>query len=841
MKKMLWPDSGFWTMIRRPADRCASLARILGWFCLSLAASAVAADFPIVVDGKPGATITTSEGAGELVRLAASELQSYFRQLSQTEVPLARETRGLAIQPGTTRILLGSAGQSHALEEISKAGLIDLRDLRSEGFVLKTITWEKAPTLVIAGADDAGVLYGAYELLEQSGITFRLTGDILPGVRPNLAAPSLDLRREPAFARRGFLHPPYFDNASVFSWPDYERLLNQMARMKCNYLQFWWFAYAPWLKHSYKGEPMRLGDISAKESGYHSWRFGGFGSRTAAEITIGREHFKQHQRLAPLEMQNIETEEQAFEVSRDLLRRIIDHAASRNIKVWLILESASVPPNLARHGEIVSSSPFSYVFGTFLHPQDPVNREIQAERLKAIAETYPKAEGVFLNLAELYPELANEKHRAFFEEQRPKFHELRQLSIPWSAGLANIYGVKPDQVVDSNLAYLDLFSWLLKKRDALAPDLRLGLMTTGRGYVMPLFHRLLATNVPFASLESSGVWTMQGLPMSYFGNMGSRERVIQPRVDDDFDMLAPQYSVKQYAETDRIFRDGVRHGLTGFAGQVERARGTEFNSSYLAYAAWQPDLDPEQFYRHTSEKMFGRAAADEMCAAFRKLEENQSWLGYYEFNGGYGVLLCTSSIREVNASYQYWRQRDPYRGPVMGSWKRLIAQTPVFIARREGSIALLNEALAHLRAASSNVTPTGRYELNYLVNRTEVFRDCLAGLNTYRKGMVAFDEAFRSRPQLDHAAFIDRLQASLQTMRAGHQQLRQATAHFSEIIDHVSDLAVLYHLNVRVVGGLDLSMRFCQNVLNYHRGEPYLDPVPFDRLMPSTPDGGAED
>ena len=38
---------------------------------------------------------------------------------------------------------------------------------------------------------------------------------------------------------------------------------------------------------------------------------------------------------------------------------------------------ASVPPNLARHGEIVSISPFNYLFGTFLHPLDPVNREIQ--------------------------------------------------------------------------------------------------------------------------------------------------------------------------------------------------------------------------------------------------------------------------------------------------------------------------------------------------------------------------------------------------------------------------------------------------------------------------------
>jgi hypothetical protein len=177
----------------------------------------------------------------------------------------------------------------------------------------------------------------------------------------------------------------------------------------------------------------------------------------------------------------------------------------------------------------------------------------------------------------------------------------------------------------------------------------------------------------------------------------------------------------------------------------------------------------------------------------------------------------------------------------MGSWKRLIAQTPDFIARREGSIARLNEALAHLRAASADVEPQGRYELKYLVNRAEVFRDCLAGLNTYRKGMVAFDEAFRSRSQVSHDVFVERLQGGVQLMREGHQQLRQATGHFSEIVDHVSDLAVLYHLNVRVVNGLDLSIRFCQSVINYHLGEPIQERVPFDRLMPPTPDAGVEE
>jgi hypothetical protein len=334
---------------------------------------------------------------------------------------------------------------------------------------------------------------------------------------------------------------------------------------------------------------------------------------------------------------------------------------------------------------------------------------------------------------------------------------------------------------------------------------------------------------------------MLGVPMRCFGEMGGRERIIQPRVDDDFDMLGMQFSVRQYAEKDRIFSDGLQQGISGLAGQIERARGTEFNSSFLARASWEPGLTPEQFYRSESKRIFGNAAAEEMYQAFMKLEENQAWLGYYEYDGGYGVLLCCSGIREVNAAYQYWRQKNPYAGPVMRSWKRLIAGSADAIARREGSITKLNEALAHLRAASQKVAPQAVQELNYMINRTESFRDCLAALNVFRRGMMNFDAAFRLRDQLGEDAFVTQLEASLAMLRGGHEQLQEATRKYRQIIDHVCDLAVLYHLNARVLLGTDLAIQHLENVVNYHRGKPYLRKVPFDHLFPQRPDKGAEE
>jgi hypothetical protein len=805
---------------------------------ISISAAAV----PIVSNEAAHATIVLGNNAADLDRLAASELQNYIEKLSGVRIKQVSEAEVNSVAVGETILLLGGTKQNGIERDLEASGTLKTTELKPEGFVLKTLTWKEHPLVVVAGVDPAGTLYGTYELLERMGITFRLTGDILPSKQANLSAPDIDVRKEPALSRRGFLFAANFDNASIYSWSDYEQMLDQMARMKCNYLQFWWFAYAPWLKYDYKGETKLIGDVSTKESGYHNWYFGGFGSRTVEDVTVGREHFKDHPRLAPVEMQHVEKPEEAFEISKTTLTRIIAHAAERNIKVWPVVELASLPPNLARHGEMVGEEPFNYVFGTFLHPLDPVNREIQVNRLKALAETYPGAEGFFLNFAELYPDLANKKHYEFFERERPRFQELRALSMPWSAALSSIYDVGVEQVVDSNIGYFDLFSYLLKARDQAVPGMRLGLMTVGRAYALPLYHKMLPGDVPFASLESGGVWTMLGVPMSCFGGMGSRERIIQPRVDDDFDMLGMQFSVRQYAEKDRIFSDGLQQGLSGIAGQVERARGTEFNSSFLARAPWEPGLTPEQFYRESSERIFGKDAADEMYQAFMKLEENQAWLGYYEYDGGYGVLLCCSGIREVNAAYQYWRQKNPFAGPVMRSWKRLMAASADAIARREGSIARLNEALVHLKAASGKVTsPGAARELEYLINRTETFRDTLAALNAFRQGMVSFDAAFRHRDELGQEAFVAQLESSLAMLRAAHEKLESATREYSQIIDHVCDLAVLYHLNARVLLGTELTIQHIENVVNYHLGKPYLRKVPFDHLFPQRPDKGAEE
>lgn len=806
---------------------CAIAVFILGPVADSRAASGAIPPVVVASGGHARAVIVLTGKSTPQLQYAADELKRYFKSLSGAEVPIVSDAEIDSRPREEALIFVGGVGASQSAKDAATSLHMNLAGLKPEGFLIKTGRFRNRPVTVVTGNDSVSTMYGVYELVERLGVTFRLTGDIIPVRRDPLEIPPLDVSMEPAMARRGFLlQDSGYENLTMFSYDDYAKLIDQMAKMKCNYMQFWWFSFAPWLKFEYKGEANRMGDVSTKESGYLTWAYGGFGSRTTDDVSIGKQLFP-GRRMAPPEMQHVETPDEAFTVAEDMLHRIIRHANERGIKVWLAVELASLPPNLARYCEKVGELPFENLMGTFVHPLDAVNRDIQMSRVKALVETYPEAEGYFLNVGEMYPELNNEKHRAFFDQKRPEFFSLRAARFPW---VVDIPG-DSDQVVDSNIGNMDLFQYVLKQRDTIAPQAKIGLMGIGRGYALPLYNTMLPKDVPFTDMEATGMWTPAGLPMEIFSGMGERERTIEPRIDDDFDMMGMQFSVRQYNVRDHIFSDGLKDGLTGFAGQLDRIRGTETNSSYLAKEGWSPALTPEDFYKDYSQRVFGEKAAPAMYRAFTTLEDNQEYVGFNRYPYYYLMMNCCTSLPEVHVAHRYFLQPNAFDGPNIPEWSSLVKAAPDVIARFEGSIGYLNKALDALRAAQPDVAPQGEYELRYMINRTESFRDYIQSLVTLLGAYQAFDKAFKDRGAVDHEQFVRELTKGLDQFGEASRQVQAATQEYTQFMDHPSDLGVLYHLNARAVLGFDLINQTMRNIVNYHMGKPYLQHVPWERLF----------
>jgi len=239
-------------------------------------------------------------------------------------------------------------------------------------------------------------------------------------------------------------------------------------------------------------------------------------------------------------------------------------------------------------------------------------------------------------------------------------------------------------------------------------------------------------------------------------------------------MMGMQFSVKLYSAKDRIFTDGVKYGLSGFAGQLNRARGTESNTRFLSEAAWSPQLTAEEFYKNYSKRLFGERAAADMYNVYMTLEENEAWLGYYTY--GYSTMLgCCGELDEVYTAYRYSQQPNPFDGPTGSAWASFISKSPDVTDRYEGSIRLLNKALEGMRAALPDVAPQGKYELGYLINRTESYRDYLQSLNTIRQAYLDFDQAFKDRPHLPYAQFVAHLDRSPGEFDLAYEQVQAAT------------------------------------------------------------------
>ncbi|MEN6601847.1 MAG: hypothetical protein ABFD86_05475, partial [Bryobacteraceae bacterium] len=539
------------------------------------------------------------------------------------------------------------------------------------------------------------------------------------------------------------------------------------------------------------------------------------------------EHFTQP-RLAPPEFQNVETPEQAFAVAQNMLRQVIAYAKTKKIKTWLAIDPVSLPANLARHARARTGDlPFHPIMGgVYVCPVDPVVDEINENRLKSLVSTYPEAEGYFLWFPELYPVCEDEKSKEYLLEQRPKDYAEQLRHWKHYTG----YARAADRVVDSNNAAIYLMKKAIEARDRMNPKPNVGVGAFGRSFVYPIIDRIFPKDVPFTDMVSRGIWTPMGVPLYQFGGMGERERTLISRSDDDSGMLGMQFNVTMYYK-DRLYDGALEHGVAGHAMQVNRARGQEHNEKFLADAAWKPKMTPEEFYRDYVKRIFGEQAAPEIFRAYQILEKNEEEMGWTQ-QGNFG---CCGPISEIGIVKSYSEQGNPYDGPTFSGWPGFLESSRAKILYYRRSVELLRQAAEIFARAQGAVSEGGRTELAYLRNKTEAYAMHLEGLIRIREAYMEFDEAFKARNADRNAEFMERLDRSMEMFRGASHGSRAMGTKFAEVIDDPSDLGVLYRINIFLVYGFDIVEKFMENIVNFHHGKPYLNPVPFEKVFSPLP------
>ena len=163
---------------------------------------------------------------------------------------------------------------------------------------MKSVILQEEPAVIVGGNDENGTMYAVYELLERTGIVFQLNKNIIPEQKPDLSLPMLNVRMDRIVKYRG-----------VFVWhgytwymglDDYRKLIDQLAKLKFNCLQFYSGMCAPWVECSYKGKVAEL--ITTPESGYLAT------TGTIKDVSIGQKCFS-HERLCAPEFVAVQSAE----------------------------------------------------------------------------------------------------------------------------------------------------------------------------------------------------------------------------------------------------------------------------------------------------------------------------------------------------------------------------------------------------------------------------------------------------------------------------------------------------------------------------------------------------
>ena len=645
--------------------------------------------------GKAKAVIVLGDNSDPFYRFVGEELQGYVKAITGASLEIVTASQA-ASRPESLLVLIGGPKANSLVEKAVNKKQAKFSDLKVDSFLLWRVPVGKKRGLIVGGNDEAATMYAAYDLLERLGVTFLLAKDILPEKTADLKLPAANVRAETPFPRRGLLISNIYPNRGIMNLAEVKSMLDQMAKLKMNFLQFFWFEHEPWINFGYRGENKLVGDATGKETGYLTWRYD-YGSNLIKDVVVGQNLFGGRERMAPMEFQKVETPEDAFRVAKEFLTEIIRYAKTRKIKVWLCVDPTTLPGNLARfaHRAPNLQLPFHPILGTHMCPADPELHEMNENRLRALVETYPEAEGYFLYVPEMFPDCPDDLNRNFLLGERSNYESVIP---PWADYYNNGYERNRTVVLDSTTNSVHIIKKMLEAKQRVAPNAKVGIGGIGRGFLLPLLDKTFPKDVPITDMESRAIWTPLGIPMQLFGGMGERERTIVPRLDDDSGMFGMQFNVNLYYK-DRVLEGSVENGVAGFAGQLNRPRGTEQNYRYLAEGAYNPKLTPKEFYEGYARRLFGEAAAPDMVKAFETLEANEEYLGWTQ-KRNFG---CCGVIAEVAMAHNLYKQPNPFDGPK--DWNGFINSCHDLVQYYGRAAENLQQALDLMKAAAPEGGP----------------------------------------------------------------------------------------------------------------------------------------
>lgn len=139
----------------------------------------------------------------ELERFAALELRSYLQQFTDANIGPREPDAAEPLPPGIPLLVVGTAAQNPVAAALVLSARLEgrLKTLGAEGYLLRRLSHQGRPALLVTANSPRGIMHGAYGLLEHYGMRFTMQGARLPA-RGTLRLVDVDEARTPLFAQR---------------------------------------------------------------------------------------------------------------------------------------------------------------------------------------------------------------------------------------------------------------------------------------------------------------------------------------------------------------------------------------------------------------------------------------------------------------------------------------------------------------------------------------------------------------------------------------------------------------------------------------------------------------
>ena len=718
-------------------------------------------------------------------------------------------------------MVVGSPESNLFVKEAVEQKLIDLDALGRDDFLLKQTVLNGTDVMLIVGRNPRAAMYGVFDFFEQLGCTFLISRDAVPEANPDLLVPPMDKVGQTDCSWRGVFIGTDWPTNFMMSLPDHKAMLDQMAKMKMNRIIHYHFEQEPFIDYTYKGERKLVGDISHPDSGYISYGRHFTGSLLVKDIPVGKEKFDR-KKITSMEFQDIASSDEALDKGCEVIQSLIEMGKERGIGTWVSTIPTFISPNLSKYTRRMPRTHRHW--SAHVSCTDPVLTEINRARIEGILKAYPNAEGIFLAIPEGFYDDPYPETEALIEREWDNYAE----ALEWQKEYWNIWPDEEQQKahIRADIGFVEIVKNTIAVAKEIKPDIKLGLLTICKAYLLPYLDTIFPKDMPFVDFESRSLWTQGGAPLHLFKKIEGRECAIIPRAVDDGSMAGLQFPMWQY-DADGFLTSPEENGTRGLMIQTSHIRGNEHNMRFLAEGMWNPSLTPESFYSDYAKKIFGKEAMPLLMEAFKVLEGNDEYLGGRgQGNMPWNMIPYQILILQTFKDFNQPFYKAPFNEEFLQECQRRADKFKQALVDLDRGIELFEQA-------SSLATDAGRKELHYLITRTKGYRTHLLSLIELSDLYARYFDVFKLLGNLE--AFKQAFSELVEEAKCIEQRTLEAAGHFADCVEHVSDLGVLWMISHKMGVGSRCLRQYLENILAFYEGREYWNKVDWDIMFGHCP------